>query len=185
MKLKKILLTFFFSACLLAIVLNIAIMSIAQEPINSASDVTWTAENSDPNFLDWMEGSPPPPDKIIRFNDGSYFQFPQLRWSVCHFQQLMPTKSVGRELSSNIPLKREELAEIDRLTFTPLGATEPMTWQQSLAVNFTDGIIVLHHGKIVYEKFLGCLTPTNRHAAMSMTKSFVGLLGEILVAENK
>lgn len=185
MKLKKILLTFFFSTCLLAIIWNISIISTAQEHTTSSSDVTWTSETSDPNVLGWMEGSPPPPDKIIRFDDGSYFQFPQMRWSVCHFQQLMPTKSVGRALFSSVPLEKEELNDIDSLTFVPLGATEPMTWQQSLAANFTDGIVVLHHGKIVYEKFSGCLTPTNRHAAMSLTKSFVGLLGEMLVAENK
>ena len=185
MKLRKIFLTFFFSACLLTVSLNIPTASTAQEPTKTANDVTWTAENSDPKVLGWMQGFPPPPDKIIRFADGSYFKFPQLRWSVCNFQQLMPTKSVSRALFSSVPLEKEELEDIDSLSFTPLGATEPMTWQESLAVNFTDGIVVLHHDKIVYEKFSGCLTPTNRHAAMSMTKSFVGLLGEMLVAENK
>ena len=185
MKLKKIFLTCFVSACLLTISLNIPMTSTAQENTTSSNNVTWTAENSDPNALGWMKGSPPPPDKIIRFADGSYFNFPQLRWSVCNFQQLMPTKSVSRALFSSVPLEKEELDNIDSLTFTPLGATEPMTWQQSLEANFTDGIVVLHHGKIVYEKFSGCLTPTNRHAAMSMTKSFVGLLGEMLIVENK
>jgi CubicO group peptidase (beta-lactamase class C family) len=183
--LKQILLTCFVSACLLTISLNIPITLTAQEPTKSDGNVTWTAENSDPNVLGWMQGSPPPPDKIIRFADDSYFNFPQMRWSVCNFQQLMPTKSVGRALFSSVPLEKEELDEIDSLSFTPLDATEPMTWQESLAVNFTDGIVVLHHGKIVSEKFSGCLTPTNRHAAMSMTKSFVGLLGEMLIAESQ
>jgi CubicO group peptidase (beta-lactamase class C family) len=185
MKLKAILLTLFLSACLLAIGLKISTMAIARDRTPASNNVTWTAENSDPNVLGWMKGSPPPPDKIIRFANGSYFQFPQMRWSVCHFQQLMPTKSVSRGLSMPVPFEREELPGIDEVTFTPLGATEPMTWQQSLAANFTDGIAVLHHGKMVYEKFFGCLTPTNRHAAMSLTKSFVGLLGEMLVAENQ
>ncbi|MGK7915005.1 MAG: serine hydrolase domain-containing protein [Prochloraceae cyanobacterium] len=160
-------------------------MLTAQEGSTSSNNFIWTSETSAPNVLGWMEGAPPAPDRIIRFDDGSYFQFPQMRWSVCHFQQLMPTKTVGRGLSFSAPLKKEKLAEIERLTFIPWNASEPMTWQQSLGVNFTDGIVVLHHGKIVYEKFSGCLIPTNRHAAMSMTKSFVGLLGEMLVAENK
>ena len=185
MKLKRTLLNLFFFACLLAIGVNISIMLTAQEGSTSSNNFIWTSETSAPNVLGWMEGAPPAPDRIIRFDDGSYFQFPQRRWSVCHFQQLMPTKTVGRGLSFSAPLKKEKLAEIDRLTFIPWNASEPMTWQQSLGVNFTDGIVVLHHGKIVYEKFSGCLTPTNRHAAMSMTKSFVGLLGEMLVAENK
>ncbi len=160
-------------------------MAVPQTQGPGGINVTWTAENSDPNVFGWMKGSPPPANKIIRFNDGSYFKFPQMRWSVCNFEQLMPTKSVSRDLSPAIPLERNELAAIDRLTFIPLDATKPMTWKQSLGTNFTDGIIVLHRGKIVYEKFFGCLSPSKLHAAMSMTKSFIGLLGEILVAEKK
>ena len=186
MKLKRILLTLFLGGCLLAITLNISTPAMPKPPILGVKQVIWTAENSDPNTLGWMKGFPPPPDKIIRFDNGSYFQFPQMRWSVCNFQQLMPTKSVNRDLSASVPFTKDILADIDRLSFMPWGAaTKPMTWQESLAANFTDGILVLHHGKIVYEKFFGCLTSTNHHAAMSLTKSFVGLLGEMLVAENK
>lgn len=185
MKLKVSLFTLSLVACLLAISLNISTMVKAQDHNLGLSNITWTAETSDPNVLGWMQGSPPPPDKIIRFDDGSYFEFPQMRWSVCHFQQLMPTKSVSRGLSTAIPFEREILSDIDEVTFTPWGATESMTWQESLEANFTDGIVVLHHGKMVYEKFFGCLSPTNRHGAMSLTKSFVGLLGEMLVADNQ
>ena len=145
--------------------------------------MVWTAENSDPNTLGWMQGAPPPPDKIIRFEDNSFAQFPQWRWTVCHFQQLMPTKAVSRGLSSVSPLAIAEVPGIDEVSFVPLGASEPMTWQQSLSANFTDGIVVMHHGRMVYETYAGCLAPTQRHGAMSMTKSFVGLLGEMLVDE--
>lgn len=177
-KLTKIFLMLGLSAFLLAMGLNIAPLTVAQSP-------TWTDENSNPNTLGWMKGFPPPSDKIIRFDDGTYFQFPQLRWSVCHFQQLMPTKAVNRNFTSSVSLEKEELDDIDALTFIPWGKTEPMTWKQSLAANFTDGIVILHHGKIVYDRFLGCSTPTNHHAVMSLTKSFVGLLGEMLVNEGK
>lgn len=145
--------------------------------------MVWTAENSDPNTLGWMQGAPPPADKIIRFDDGSYAEFPQWRWTVCHFQQLMPTKAVSRGLSSVSPLANAEVPGIDDVLFMPLGAAEPMTWKQSLSANFTDGILVMHRGRMVYESYAGCLDPTKRHGAMSMTKSFVGLLGEMLVDE--
>lgn len=185
MKLKKKLLIFSMVVCLVAIALNLSTMVNGQDHNPESNNIIWTAETSNPNVLGWMQGSPPPPDKIIRFEDGSYFKFPQMRWSVCHFQQLMPTTSVSRGLSVPIALETETLGNIDEVTFTPWGGTEPMTWQQSLETNFTDGIIVLHHGKTVYEKFFGCLSPTNRHAAMSVTKSFVGLLGEMLVEEGQ
>lgn len=109
--------------------------------------------------MGWMVGAPPPPDRIVRFADGSYFQFPAMRWSVSNFRQLMPTTNVSRGLGAPVPLARALRSDIDALTFTPLGARQPMTWAQSLAANYTDGIVVLHRGKIIYERYFGVLTP--------------------------
>ena len=52
-----------------------------------------------------------------------------------------------------------------------------MTWAQSLAANYTDGIVVLHNGAVVYERYAGCLGEAGEHGAMSVTKSVTGLLG--------
>lgn len=144
-----------------------------------------SATASDPAALQWMVGAPPPADKIIRFDDGSYFNFPQLRWSVSHFRQLMPTVDVSRGLKAPVPLKRALRQDIDSLRFTPLGAKETMTWEQSLGANYTDGIVVLHRGRIVYERYFGVLTESGQHGAMSVTKSVMGTLGAALVAEGK
>ena len=43
---------------------------------------------SDPAALGWMQGSPPPADKVIRFGDGSSYRFPQMRWSFSNYRQL-------------------------------------------------------------------------------------------------
>lgn len=138
---------------------------------------------SDPARLGWMVGSPPPPDRILRFDDGSYFQFPALRWSVSNFRQLMPTVNVSRGIGAPVKLKRSLRHEIDGIKFLPLGGNRPMTWQESLLANYTDGIIVLHRGRIVYERYLGVLRPEGQHGAMSVTKTFVGTLAAIMVAE--
>lgn len=144
-----------------------------------------SAQQSDPNALGWMKGAPPPEDKIIRLTDPDYFSFPKLRWTVCHFRELMPTARVSRGLGAPRPLERRPDASIDAITFKPLGSGTSMTWQDSLAANYTDGIVVLHDGVVVYEHYSGCLTDTGQHAAMSVTKSLTGLLGEMLVAEGK
>ena len=72
---------------------------------------------------------------------------------------------------------------IDSVSFTPMGSAKPMTWKESLSANYTDGILILHKGHIVYEKHFGALNQAGKHAAMSMTKSMTGLLAEILVVE--
>lgn len=150
-----------------------------------ASPREWTAENSDPIALGWMQGFPPPPDKLIRGTDADFFSFPKLRWSVCHFQQLMPSVEISRRGSRTVALDCDLDPAIDGLEFLPLDSDKSMTWKDSLSANFTDGIIVLHRGTVVYEKYFGCLNENNRHAAMSVTKSFVGLMAEILISEGK
>ncbi len=143
------------------------------------------ASASDPAKLGWMVGSPPPADRTVRFEDGSYFRFPAMRWSVSNFRQLMPTINVSRGLGAPTPLKSALREDIDAITFIPLGATAPMTWEQSLPAAYTDGIVVMHRGRIVYERYFGVLKPEGQHAAMSVTKSVVGTLGAMLVAEGK
>lgn len=143
------------------------------------------AAASDPAKLEWMVGSPPPAERTVRFEDGSYFQFPAMRWSVSNFRQLMPTINVSRGLGAPVALPTALRSDIDSLSFIPIGTQQAMTWEQSLAATYTDGIVVLHRGKIVYERYFGVLTPEGQHAAMSVTKSVVGTLGATLVAEGR
>jgi CubicO group peptidase (beta-lactamase class C family) len=144
-----------------------------------------SAEKSDPKALGWMQGFPPAPDKLTMQPQSDYFSFPKLRWTVCHIRELMPTEQVSRGIGSPIPLESAIDNGIDSVKFTPLRGGEPMTWAESLSSNYTDGILILHKGKVVYEKYFGCLVETGKHAAMSMTKSLTGLMAEILVAEGK
>ncbi len=153
-------------------------------PISSAAENTpLGAPESDPNYLGWMIGFPPPVDKIVGQPDSDYFSFPKMRWTVCHFRELLPTKQVSRGLGAPVPLMRSLDPTIDDVTFTPIGGGDLMTWEQSLTVNYTDGILIMHEGRIVYERYFGCLNESGKHGAMSMTKSLTGLLAEILVAE--
>lgn len=143
------------------------------------------AAASDPAALGWMQGAPPPAARTLRFDDGSYFRFPAMRWSVAHFRQLMPTVNVSRSLGAPTPLPRALRTDIDALRFVPLGAQQSMRWDESLAANYTDGIVVLHRGRIVYERYFGALGAAGQHGAMSVTKSVIGTLGAALVAEGR
>ncbi len=151
-----------------------------------------SAQESDPRVMGWMQGFPPPKDRMITQPESVYFSFPRLRWSVCHLRQLLPTIEISRGLGDPVPLAylppqelESEEREINALTFTPLNSNKSMTWEQSLFANYTDGILVIHKGRVVYERYFGCLDPDAKHAAMSMTKSLTGLLAEILIAEGK
>ena len=143
------------------------------------------AEESDPAALGWMTGFPPPAEKLIMQPESNFFRFPKLRWTVCHIRELMPTKQVSRGIGAPIPLMYDPDNGIDELTFMPIGGKETMTWKESLSKNYTDGILIIHKDRVVYERYFGVLNEMGKHAAMSMTKSLTGLLAEILVEEGQ
>ncbi|MEM1079005.1 MAG: serine hydrolase [Pseudomonadota bacterium] len=151
---------------------------------------TLSAQASDPRVMGWMEGFPPPPEKLITQPDSVYFSFPRLRWSVCHLREFLPTEEISRGLRAPRDLPgltpealTESMAAIDALQLQPLGDDGPMTFDAAFYANYTDGLLILHRGEIVYERYAGCLAKDGKHAIMSMTKSITGLLGEILVTE--
>ena len=129
-------------------------------PLHAQSTIATTANaaESDPVVMGWMQGFPPPPDKRIGQPDSNYFSFPKLRWTVCHLRELLPTTEVSRGLGAPVPLERAIDEGIDDVTFRPLGSDETMQWKESLAANYTDGILILHKSRIVYERFLAAWT---------------------------
>ncbi|WP_240484598.1 serine hydrolase domain-containing protein [Pseudoponticoccus marisrubri] len=165
-------------------------MTLASGSTALAQTAPLSAEDSDPNVMGWMQGFPPPPDRMITQPDSVYFSFPRLRWSFCHLREFLPTEEISRGLGAPIPLDYVAPAEfadlrqqIDAVTFTPQNSDEAMTWEESLFANYTDGMLILHRGQVVYERYFGCLEEDGKHAIMSMTKSFTGLLAEIMVVE--
>src|SRR4051812_44427656 len=91
-----------------ALVVLISAMSSAQTA--SPSSPSLDAVASDPVALGWMVGSPPPPDKLIRFSDGSFRQFPQTRWAFSNLRQLVATRAIPRGDGPILPLRRAERA---------------------------------------------------------------------------
>jgi CubicO group peptidase (beta-lactamase class C family) len=138
--------------------------------------------------LGWMKGFPPPPDKQITFDNPAGGVFPRTRWSFSHVRETVPTANVWRGSGAASPLPSAPRNDIEAVTFKPLGSAgseETVTFAQMIPRTYTDGILVMHRGRVVYEKYFGALTPERPHIAMSVTKSFVGTLAAILADEGK
>lgn len=169
------------AASALSAVFAAALWVRAQTPPPSALD----AAASDPVAMGWMVGSPPAADRLIRFTDSSFYRFPQMRWSFSNMRQLVPTSVVRRGGDAVSPLPRAERTDIDAVTFQPIGQAGWMTWAQSLSANYTDGILVLHRGRVVYERYFGALAADRQHITFSVTKSFVATLAAALISEGR
>ena len=143
------------------------------------------AKATDPATLGWMAGAPPAADKLVRISDGSAWRFPQMRWSYSHFQWLVPTAEVSRGTAPVRPFPIALRDDIEAVTFQPLansGFDGPISFEQSLFANFTDALMIVHRGSIVYERYFGVTGPATRHMLMSVSKSFAGTIAAMLVA---
>jgi hypothetical protein len=136
------------------------------------------AAASDPRTLGLMQGFPPPADKTIRFGDASGYRFPNTRWAFSHQRELVPTVNVSRGSGRSSSLPRAE-KNLDAVAYK-LADGRDMTWAGMLAATWTDGILVMHKGRVVYEKYFGALDARTPHIAFSVTKSFVGTLAAVL-----
>ncbi|MBK0391768.1 serine hydrolase domain-containing protein [Ramlibacter algicola] len=138
---------------------------------------------SDPKALGWMQGSPPPADRRIEFGKQALLGFPQIRWTLCHTREFLPTVNVWRGDGGPSTFAREDLAgDIEALAFDDLQGRR-MQWQDALADTYTDGIVVLHRGRIVYERYIGELQAHVPHSCFSVTKSYACTLAAMLVHE--
>ncbi|MBO7276914.1 MAG: serine hydrolase [Bacteroidales bacterium] len=121
-------------------------------------------------------------DLIKSVIDGSFFEFPQIRESVCDMRMFFPTKGVKPAEYNRYEFKIKSDDDIANIMLETLNG-ELISFEESLELAKADGIIVLHRGKIVFERYYGFLEPDGTHAVMSVSKTMTGTLGAVLVAE--
>jgi CubicO group peptidase (beta-lactamase class C family) len=138
---------------------------------------------SDPRRMGWMEGTPPPPERRVQWGVHPMLGFPQIRWSLCHTRELVPTVNVWRGEGPPVALPRAlRTDEVEALTFDDMNGSR-RRWEDALFDTYTDGIVVLHRGRVVYERYLGILAPQVPHSVFSITKSYAATLAATLVHE--
>lgn len=129
-----------------------------------------------------MAGSPPPPDRLVTL--ANWQDAPFNRWGFTHIQDLMPTARIARGLGPVSQLERGDPADIARVRFTD-AAGQRWTVAQMVDSTFTDGFLVLHHGRIVVESYGSGLTADTRHLLMSVSKSLTAALAGALIGDGR
>jgi CubicO group peptidase (beta-lactamase class C family) len=142
-----------------------------------------SAAQTDPVANRVMQGFPAPADKTVRFNDGSSGKFPDTRWAFSHIRELGPTANVWRGEGPVAQLPRAE-RDLDKIPVTTLEGKQ-ISFGDMPALTYADGLLVLHRGKIIYEKYFGAGDANRPHIAFSVTKSFVGTLAATLAAQGR
>lgn len=125
-----------------------------------------------------MEGFPPSVDAQVTL--ANWRTYPYMRWSFQHVRELVPSAEIA-----NDPGDVEQLS-FGQADFAGLridGAGAELTLDEFLEASNTDGIVVLHRGAIVLERYMNGMRPRTAHTLMSVSKSVLGLVAGILAAK--
>lgn len=136
-----------------------------------------------PPPLDWpIAGIGPDADIApeLRVTRDNWRIYPYSRWAFQHARELVPSRMIRR--SGEPRALDAQLRDFSSLVF-PDEHGRPVRWHEFLERTYTDAFLVLHRGVIVHEHYANGMAPDTPHLLFSVTKSFFGLLAEILIAE--
>ena len=117
--------------------------------------------------MDLMTGFPPPPDKRVTLSN--WRKPPFNRWAFNHVSELVPSAFVRAARDA-----------------TPLEAgSRRLDLDDWLEKTFTDSIVVMKDGKLVFENYADGQSPDGPHIWMSVSKSILGLVAGIVAGRSQ
>ena len=122
-----------------------------------------------PPPIDWREaGIGPGPDvpPSARVTRENWRTWPYMCWAYQHARELVPSVALAPAAAPRALPER------------PMA----LDWDDFLAATYTDSVLVLHRGAIVYERYRNGMTAATPHMVFSITKSVVGIVAERLIA---
>jgi CubicO group peptidase (beta-lactamase class C family) len=138
-----------------------------------------------PPPIDWREaGIGPGPDvpRELRVTRDNWRTWPFMRWGYQHARELVPSRAVTRaEIPRALPIAAAPSIDWPALMFDD-GEGGRIGWPEFLERTYTDAMIVLHRGSILFEHYANGMTAAKPHMVFSVTKSIVGLAAERLIA---
>ncbi len=131
--------------------------------------------------LGLMQGFPPPAAKrVLRSNA---MEAPANRWAFQHIRELQPTREIWRGEGPVSPLRAKPL-DLGPVTGT-VRKGRVISLDQFLDESHTDGFVILHRGRVVFERYMNGQQRHVQHQMFSATKSFVGTIMLSLVSEGR
>ena len=125
-----------------------------------------------------------PPERSARVTRGNWFYPPYNRWALSHMAEVAPSAEVSRGAGPvrELPYRLADAAEVEALTCRDHAGVE-RTVGELLTRTWSDALVVLQGGAIVYERYDNDLGPDQLHLLASVTKSFTGTLALVAIDE--
>jgi CubicO group peptidase (beta-lactamase class C family) len=125
-----------------------------------------------------MHGFPPAPDGQVTL--ANWRTAPFNRWAFHHVREIVPSADIRNDPATAVSFASApvDLAglRIDR------GGGPALALGEFLDETDTDGLVIVHRGRIVFERYANGMTAESPHILMSVSKSLCGLLAGVLAA---
>lgn len=126
-----------------------------------------------------MRGTPPSPERLV--TGDNWIEGPFNRWGFLHVRELARTARISRGAGPVRPLEQAPRDDLDDVRVEFEGSSLPL--RQALECTYTDALVVLQDGRVVYEYYVDGMTPDDTHLLMSVSKSLTATLVGVLVGQ--
>jgi CubicO group peptidase (beta-lactamase class C family) len=108
----------------------------------------------------------------------NWLDAPYNRWGFLRVRELARTAPIPRGDEPTLELPRDE-RDLNGFRFEHRG--RELSFAQMLEETYTDGVLVLHDGSVLFEEYAGEMSPSDTHLLMSASKSLTSALCGVLV----
>jgi len=126
-----------------------------------------------------------PSDPELRVTLVNWQDPPFNRWAFQHMRELIPTQRIPVGHGPARPLVPAMTMLDPAAVAVQRSDARVSTLADLLLETWTDAVVVLHDGQLVYEHYFGAMTPDTVHLLMSVTKSVVGCVAGVLVGRGQ
>jgi CubicO group peptidase (beta-lactamase class C family) len=123
-----------------------------------------------------MRGFPPSPETQVTL--ANWRTAPFNKWAFQHVRELIPSADIVNDPDDPWSFSTEE-ADFGGLLIKPRNGPA-LTYEAFLKDTDTDGMVVIHKGKVVCERYANGMARSTPHIWMSVSKSILGVIAGIL-----
>ena len=125
-----------------------------------------------------MQGFPPALDSQVTL--ANWRTSPFNRWAFHHVREIMPSADIPNDPATCASFRSDPVDL--RACRSSADGDRALSFDEFLDETSTDGLVILHRGRVVFERYANGMTADTPHILMSVSKSLLGLLAGVLVA---
>ncbi|MDZ4831047.1 MAG: serine hydrolase domain-containing protein [Phycisphaerae bacterium] len=125
-----------------------------------------------------------PVEQSFRVTKDRLFVAPYNRWGLMHADAILPTAVIGRGKGPVVPLLAGVAIDVDDVMFDDKDG-RPMRVGDFFAATGLDGLLVLHKGKVVFERYENGMSRDQPHMMLGASAAFPALVALTLIHEGR